>query len=272
MTSENKLAAVVTGASSGIGLTTAQTLARAGYRVFGTSRKASADASPGITMIQCDVVDDGSVAAAIATILATAGRIDVLVNNAGIGMAGPAEETSIGQARELFEVNLFGVIRMVQAVLPVMRGSGSGRIINVSSVFGFMPAPYMALYAATKHAVEGYTESLDHEVRGFGIRAVLVEPANTRTAFDANLTWADRTLDAYAQVRPGIAGMLRGMMETGDRPEVVADAILRAAQEQKGALRYPAGNGRKLSLLRRFVPAKAFDKSLRKQLGVPVAL
>lgn len=271
MTSENKPTAIVTGASSGIGLTAAQALAGAGYRVFGTSRKANVDAGPGITMVQCDITDDGSVTSAIGTILAAAGRIDVLVNNAGIGMAGPAEETSIAQARQLFEVNLFGMIRLVQAVLPVMRACGRGRIVNVSSVFGFMPAPYMALYAATKHAVEGYTESLDHEVRGFGIRAVLVEPANTKTAFDANMTWADGDLNAYAETRFSILRMLRGMMETGDSPDIVADAIVQAAKDQGGRLRFPAGGGRKLSILRRFVPAKAFDKSLRKQLGVPTS-
>lgn len=271
MTSESKPTAIVTGASSGIGLATALALTKAGYHVFGTSRTARADASPGITMVQCDVTEDESVAAAIGTIVAAAGRIDVLVNSAGIGMAGAAEETSIAQARQIFEINLFGVIRMAQAVLPVMRASGGGRIINVSSVFGFMPAPYMALYAATKHALEGYTESLDHEIRGFGIRAVLVEPANIKTAFGANLIWADGTLDAYAPVRPTIVGMMRNMIENGDRPEVVADAIVRAARDQSGALRYPAGRARKLSLLRRFVPTKAFDKSLRKQLGVPTA-
>ncbi|MEC3909166.1 oxidoreductase [Sphingobium sp. CR2-8] len=269
MISENKPIAVVTGASSGIGLVAAKALAGAGYRVFGTSRKPSASLSSQIEMVQCDITDDGSVTRAIATILEAAGRIDLLVNNAGAGLAGPAEETSIAQARQLFEVNVFGLIRMVQAVLPVMRAAGSGRIINVSSVLGFMPAPFMAVYSATKHAVEGYTESLDHEIRGFGIRAVLVEPANTKTEFDANMTWAEATLDAYASIRFGVVSMMRGMAETGDSADAVADTILRAAQDRKGTMRFPAGSGRKLGLLRRFVPAKAFDKSLRKQLGVP---
>lgn len=266
MSIDTKPTAVVTGASSGIGLATAEAFLKAGYRVFGTSRNAQDRGNPYITMIHCDVTDDASVASAIAAIVAQTGRIDVLVNNAGVGMAGPAEETSIDQARQLFDVNVFGMIRVVQAVLPVMRAAARGRIVNISSVFGFMPAPFMAVYAATKHAVEGYTESLDHEVRGFGIRAVSVEPANTRTSFDANLIWATGKLDAYATIKPSIEMMLQGMMDTGDDPALVADAVVKAAHDKTGALRFAAGMGRKLSILRRFVPAKAFDKSLRKQL------
>lgn len=157
---------------------------------------------------------------------------------------------------------------MTQAVLPYMRAAGQGRVINISSVFGFMPAPYMAAYAATKHAVEGYTESLDHEVRSFGIRALVVEPANTRTAFDANLAYGDKLVDAYAPTRPMIHFMLKGMMETGDDASVVAQAVLAAAQSRSPRLRWPAGKGKTFSVLRRFVPESAFDKSLRKQLGL----
>lgn len=260
--------ALVTGASSGIGLATAQALRGAGYRVFGTSRRANGSVSDGITMLTCDVTDDASVSAAVAAVLEQAGRIDLLVNNAGFGMAGAAEETSLEQTRQLFDVNLFGVIRMTQAVLPHMRQAARGRIINISSVFGFMPAPYMAVYAATKHAVEGYTQSLDHEVRGFGIRALVVEPANTKTAFDANLAYADRSVDAYATTRPMIHFMLKGMVETGDEVGVVSQAVLAAALADKPRLRWPAGKGKKFSFLRRFVPEDAFDKSLRKQLGL----
>jgi short-subunit dehydrogenase len=104
----------------------------------------------------------------------------------GVGLLGAAEESSIAQAKALFDVNVFGVLRVTNAVLPAMRRQGKGRIINVSSVLGLIPAPYLALYASTKHAVEGYSESLDHEVRSFGIRIVLVEPAYTRTSFEDN--------------------------------------------------------------------------------------
>lgn len=265
---DSKPVVLVTGASSGIGLATTGALHRAGYRAFGTSRQQSPAVVPNVVMLSCDVTDDASVEAVIAAVLAQAGRIDLLVNNAGHGLLGAAEESSIDQARTLFDVNVFGTIRMVKAVLPAMRAAGRGRIINVSSVFGLMPAPYMALYAASKHAVEGYTESLDHEIRRFGIRALTIEPANTKTAFNAHLDKADRPQTAYDAVRSTMNAMVSGMDLTGDEPSLVAETILKAAQADKPQLRYAAGRGRKLAVLRRFVPADAFDKSLRKQLGI----
>jgi len=152
--------------------------------VFGTSRRRVANVGEGIAMITCDVTDDPSVKNAVEKVLDTTGRIDVLVNNAGIGLLGGAEESSIDQAQALFDVNLFGVIRAINAVLPAMRDQKAGRIINISSVLGLIPAPFSALYSATKQALEGYSESLDHEVRSFGIRVCLLEPAYTRTSFE----------------------------------------------------------------------------------------
>src|SRR5215210_493926 len=180
-THENRQVAIVTGASAGIGAATARALHAAGYRVFGTYRKAPASRVAGVEYLVLDVTSDESAKAAVAQVLDQAGRIDLLVNNAGVGLVGGAEESSIEQAKSLFDVNLFGVIRMTNAVLPIMRRQGSGRIVNISSVMGLIPAPFMALYSASKHALEGYSESLDHEIRGSGIRVVLVEPAYTRT-------------------------------------------------------------------------------------------
>ena len=167
---QNNKVAIVTGASTGIGQASAKALHQAGFRVFGTSRRAVASISEGIAMIICDVTDDASVKKAVEKILDTTGRIDVLVNSAGIGLLGGAEESSVSQAQALFDVNLFGVIRVTNAVLPAMRNQKAGRIINISSVLGLIPAPFSALYSSTKHALEGYSESLDHEVRSFGIR------------------------------------------------------------------------------------------------------
>src|SRR3954452_21504342 len=199
---ESMRVAVVTGASSGIGEAAARSLAGAGFTVYGTSRKAVAgEQRDGVTFLALDVTDDESVAGAVREVLGRSGRIDVLVNNAGVGTAGAAEESSIAQAQALFDTNLFGAIRMTRAVLPHMRERRSGRIINVSSVLGFVPAPFMALYAATKHAVEGYSESLDHEVREHGVRVLLVEPGYTSTAFDANAVPADEPLPLYARRR-----------------------------------------------------------------------
>src|SRR6059058_2379651 len=180
MKAETHRVALVTGASSGIGEAAARALVGAGFTVYGTSRRATPGEKRGeVVFLPLDVTDDASVAGAVREVLHRSGRIDVLVNNAGLGVSGAAEESSIDQARALFETNLFGSIRTTRAVLPHMREQGNGRIINVSSVLGFMPAPFMALYAATKHAIEGYSESLDHEVREHGIRVLLVEPAYT---------------------------------------------------------------------------------------------
>lgn len=263
--------ALVTGASTGIGHATAKTLLSAGFRVFGTSRRAVAERSDGVTMLSCDVTDDASVAKLVNEVLAKAGRIDLLVNNAGIGLLGGAEESSIAQAQALFDVNVFGVLRVTKAVLPTMRRQAKGRIVNLSSVLGLIPAPYSALYASTKHAVEGYSESLDHELRPLGIRVVLVEPAYTRTSFEENLAKPDRLLDVYSSARTSMNGVLRKAIETGDAPEVVAKTVLKAATASAPKRRYAAGKmARQVSFLRRFVPESAFDKSLRKQNGLPV--
>lgn len=271
MNNNNPPVAVVTGASSGIGHATAKALYNAGYRVFGTTRRATVGRSDGATMLTCDVTDDASVARLVDEVLATAGRIDLLVNNAGIGLFGAAEESSIAQAQVLFDVNVFGAFRLTNAVLPAMRLQKSGRIINLSSVLGLIPAPYAALYASTKHAIEGYSESLDHELRLLGIRVVLIEPAYTRTSFEENLVKPDRSLNVYDSARAGANVILQKAIATGDAPEVVAATILKAATASVPKTRYAAGKmARQVSWLRRFVPASAFDKSLRKQNGLPV--
>src|SRR3954469_3049526 len=202
MAVETGRVAVVTGASSGIGEAAAQELVGAGFTVYGTSRKAAVgEERDGVVFVPLDVTDGESVAGAVREVLARSGRIDVLVNNAGLGITGAAEESSIEQARALFDTNLFGSMRMTRAVLPQMREQGSGRVINVSSVLGFVPAPFGALYAATKHAIEGYSESLDHEVREYGIRALLGGPPSPRPSFDANALPADEPLPLYGQRR-----------------------------------------------------------------------
>ncbi len=271
MSTSTSKVAVVTGASTGIGRATALSLKAAGYKVYGTSRRAAADGPAGIEMVVCDVADDGSVAALVTRVMAESGRIDVLVNNAGLGITGAAEETSIELAKTIFDVNVFGVFRLTREVLPIMRRQKSGRIVNISSVLGLIPAPYMALYAATKHAIEGYSESLDHEVRAFGVRVLLIEPAYTQTSFDANALAPDRMLPIYDGGRANADATMKKAMLTGDRPEVVAEAVLKALTAKAPKLRYTAGKiAGQVSLLRRFVPASAFDKSLRKQNGLPV--
>jgi short-subunit dehydrogenase len=150
-----------------------------------------------------------------------------------------------------------------------MRRQGGGRIINIGSVFGFLPAPYMALYAATKHAVEGYSESLDHELRTRGIRVSVIEPANTKTQFDANLLEPDAKLDEYREVRSAVGKKLTEMIEDADEPAIVADAVLKAAIAARPKLRYTAGKkARTLRWLRTYAPGFMVDSGIRKALGL----
>lgn len=271
MAIEKSRVALVTGASSGIGEAAARELAHAGFTVYGTSRKAAAgEQRDGVTFLPLDVTDDASVAAAVGEALGRSGRIDVLVNNAGVGTAGAAEESSLEQARAIFDTNVFGSIRVSRAVLPHMREQGSGRIINVSSVVGLLPAPFMALYSATKHAIEGYSESLDHEVREYGVRVLLVEPAYTKTSFGAHAVTADEPLAVYASRREAISGVIVDAIKAGDEPSVVGRAIVAAATDARPKLRYPAGTvARRVSLLRRYAPAAIFDKQIRKLNQLP---
>ncbi|MES2163686.1 MAG: oxidoreductase [Pseudomonadota bacterium] len=260
--------ALVTGASSGIGAATAKTLVAAGYKVYGTSRRGAQAGQQPYEMLSLDVTGDASVSAAVAEVMRREGRIDLLVNNAGVGVApGGAEESSIEQAQSIFDTNFFGMVRMTRAVLPHMRAQGAGRIINIGSVLGFLPMPYGALYAATKHAVEGYTESLDHELRNWGIRAVVIEPAYTSTPFDANALAPDAKLDTYHDVRTAVTRRVQEVMAVADGPEVVAATVLKAALARKPKLRYASGGlAKRLRLLRTYAPAGVLDAGMRKDL------
>src|SRR6266849_507646 len=259
--------ALVTGVSSGIGQATAAKLAQIGYRTFGTVRGDFAPRSD-LELVRVDVRDRDSVEEGVASVFERAGRIDVLVNSAGSALISAAEETSDEEARDLFETNVFGVMRMTQAVLPAMRAQRSGRIINISSVLGFLPAPFMSAYAATKHAVEDYSESLDHEVRNFGVRVIVVEPGFTRT----NLGRHNRNgypVCAYNMDRDRAAAAIGHNIEHGADPLTVADVVARAATVASPRLRYQVGGRAKLlRILRSFAPATVLDKGIRKEFGL----
>jgi NAD(P)-dependent dehydrogenase (short-subunit alcohol dehydrogenase family) len=258
--------ALVTGASSGIGKATALALVGAGFQVVGTSRDASRVVPlDGVTFVDLDVAGDTSVTAAVQQVAERFGQIDVLVNNAGIGLTGAAEENSVAQVQGVFDINVFGVIRMTQAVLPHMRSQGVGRIINLSSVFGLVPAPYLAAYAASKHAVEGYSESVDHEVREHGVRVLLVEPGGTSTRFDANSTRPDAPLPVYDKQRRIADQVVAASTRHGDAPATVAEAVVAAATDRKPKPRYTAGPlAARLSTLRRVAPAQVFYAQVRR--------
>jgi NAD(P)-dependent dehydrogenase (short-subunit alcohol dehydrogenase family) len=260
---------VVTGVSSGIGRATAEKFSSLGYRVFGTVRKvASTQPMQGVTLVPMDVRDGASVTHAIESVVAEAGRIDILVNNAGVSVIGAIEETSVEEALALLDTNVLGIMRTVKAALPHMREQRAGRIINVSSVLGFLPAPYMGVYAASKHAVEGLSESLDHEVRQFGIRIALVEPSFTRTNLGANSPQVGSFITDYAKERSQVSESIDKSFATGPGPERVVQAIVEAATQRWQMRRTPKGTATLLSKLRRFMPFGPVDASLRKSFGL----
>ncbi|WP_066717461.1 oxidoreductase [Sphingomonas pituitosa] len=262
--------AFVTGASSGIGKAAALALSHAGYRVIGTSRKATpGEVRDGIRMLACDVTSDASVAAAVASAHAELGRIDLLVNNAGYAVSGAAEESSIEQVRALFDTNYLGVLRVTNAVLPIMRRQGGGRVLNIGSVMGLIPGPFGAHYTASKHAIEGYSESLDHEVRPFGIRVAVIEPWATKTSIEANSPRGDQPVADYSETFARYQAAFDAAMASGDTAEAVAETIVAAAQARKPQLRYPSGKAaRQTAFARRFLPRALFDRTLRKQFNI----
>jgi NAD(P)-dependent dehydrogenase (short-subunit alcohol dehydrogenase family) len=265
----NDKVVLITGASSGMGRATAELLADRGYRVFGTSRN-PAGVAPirNVEMLALDVRDDASVETCVEAVLQKAGRIDVLINNAGYGVVGAIEETSPAEAQELFDTNVFGVLRMVRAVLPNMRQRGAGIIINTSSILGFLPGPFFGLYAASKHAVEALSESLDHEVRGFGVRVAVIEPDVTNTPFGANWLRTKQSIVDYRSAANSAAAAIADKIHKAVGPEAVAAEIL-LALETPHRMRRPVGfNARLLSRLRRFMPAGPVDRSIRRSFGL----
>ena len=193
---------LVTGASSGFGLEAGRALADNNWQVFGTSRRELEDKSENFRMLTLDVRDDGSVRDCVERVLSEMGKIDLLVNNAGYVINGFAEEVSIEQAQGIFETNFFGMFRMAKAVLPVMRRQNRGRIINISSVLGFLGVPYRSFYTASKFALEGFSESLSFELARFNIQVVLVEPGFFRTGLDDSMQKAEDRIDDYDRWRP----------------------------------------------------------------------
>lgn len=265
----NSKVVVITGVSSGIGRATAAKFALRGCRVFGTVRNiARTQPIAGVELIQMDIRDEASVQRGIETIIAQAKRIDVLVNSAGVALLGATEETSVAEAQTLFNTNVFGILRTTQAVLPHMRAQRSGRIVNISSVLGFLPAPYMGLYSASKHAVEGMSETLDHEVRQFGIRVVLVEPSFTKTSLDVNAPQAVSKVSAYDAERGIVSQAIQKSVQKAPDPDGVASTIVDAALGAWKMRRTPKGEASLLSKLRRFMPAGPVDSSLRKTFGL----
>lgn len=256
---------LVTGASSGIGQATARLLAREGFRVFGTSRKPSAEKADGVEMVALDVTSDESAKACVENVLKRGVRLDALVNNAGYELAGAIEETTIDEARAQFETNFFGTLRMVRVVLPHMRQRGSGHIVNMGSLAGIIPVPFLGLYSATKFALEGYTEVLRHEVRPFGVRVSLVEPSFMKTGLQGARRWASEKVPDYAPSKERAIARVTLYEERDPHPESVAATVLRILRSPNPRLRHPVGkNAGAIALGRRLMAESLFERGTRR--------
>jgi NAD(P)-dependent dehydrogenase (short-subunit alcohol dehydrogenase family) len=283
MVNHSSRTALVTGCSSGIGRQAALRLHRAGLVVYGTARRPgtlTGLAENGIHVLALDVTDEASMVAAVETIAARRGQVDVLVNCAGFELAGTVEETPPAQARRLFDTNVFGLTQLTQLVVPGMRAQRYGRIVNISSVFGRFAVPGGAGYAASKHAVAGFSEALRLELAGFGVRVVLVEPTAARTRLNASTVWAadgaggpyagfhEDLARWHAQTHAGPPHNIAGRLAVS--ADHVARVITRAVTSRRPRARYPVGVlARGLFLLRRWLPAAAFDAFVRTQFPFP---
>jgi len=260
--------ALVTGASSGIGAETALLLEAAGFNVYAAARRVErmrSLADQGIHVLSMDVTDDSSMTGGVTQIIAETGRIDVLVNNAGYGSYGAVEDVPIEEARRQFEVNVFGLARLIQLVVPRMRAQGSGRIINVSSIGGKIYEPLGGWYHAAKFAVEGLSDSLRIGLRPFGIDVVIIEPGPILTEWNAiaRQNMLENSADtAYARQARSVARRLEtaDSPRTSSGPEVVAKKIVRVATAASPRARYPVGKGAgTIVRARKVLPDRALD-------------
>ncbi|NSW90718.1 MAG: SDR family oxidoreductase [Firmicutes bacterium] len=260
---------MITGASSGIGKCIALSLMKKGYRVYGTSRNPiqknivvandSEDGKGFIEMVQLDVRSEDSIKKAVDYILRKEGKIDILINNAGFGIAGAVEDTSHEEAYEQFDTNFFGVLRMCRNVIPIMRKNKSGLIINISSVAGLISIPFQSMYSASKYALESMSEALRIELKPFGINVVLVEPGDTKTGFTANRKIVNRANESSIYKERFIKSLNTMIKDetTGPTPEAVARAIVKILNKKNPPVRVVVGIKYKIIVFcKRLVPAR----------------
>lgn len=255
---------LITGASSGIGKACAEYLASQGHIVYGTSRKLQAD-TPGMRYLLMDVCNEDSVKLAVGELIRREGRIDALLNNAGIGNVGSVEDTKIGEGQTVFDTNFFGTVRVCQAVLPAMREQKSGLIVNVSSIAGFIGLPYRAMYSASKFAVEGFTEALRQEVKSFGIKVCMIQPGDFKTPIaDSRVMSVVPDDSPYKkQTDKAYSAMNQDVMKASD-PILVAQAMEKLLYEKSPTVRYPVGPFMQTIAVpvKGLIPFKLFEKML----------
>lgn len=254
----------ITGITSGFGRAMAAQLSSCGHKVYGTFRHDS-NQIPGVTYIKADVRDDNDINVAVNTVIQKEGRIDVFINNAGMGIGGPLEFTSIEDAQHQMDVNFMGMVRCLNHVVPVMRSQRHGHIICISSIGGLMGLPYQGMYSASKFAIEGYCESLRLELRQFNINVTVINPGDFSTGFTAqrDKVYSTEALTAY----PGYAKSMESIEHdenTGLKPDRLAHRISKIVRKKHPANRYIIATlVQKASvLLKAILPAKWFDKIL----------
>ncbi|MFH1645833.1 MAG: oxidoreductase [Candidatus Omnitrophota bacterium] len=270
----NKVA-LITGASSGIGKSTAKKLLKADYIVYGVSRRIEkmADIKDlGANILSMDITDDASILNAVNAIINEQGRIDVLINNAGFGSYGAVEDVSVSEARYQFEVNLFGLARLTQLILPHMRKNKYGKIVNISSMGGKIYAPLGAWYHATKHALEGWSDCLRFEVKPFGIDVIIIEPGLIKTdwqniAIKKLLESSGNT--AYSELANKTASIMKKTYAAPNvsEPELIADTILKAVTSKNPKTRYAKGYlAKPYIFFRKILPDKIYEAIVRMSL------
>ncbi len=263
---------LITGASSGIGKSVAAHIASLGHKVYGTSRKGkSALPDAAFDMVAMDVDNDESVVAAVREIESREGRIDVVINNAGYGVCGALEDTSIAECKAQFETNFFGVIRVCHEVLPGMRARKSGTIINISSLGAIVPVPYHGLYCASKSAIEGLTESLRMEMKPFNVNVTMIEPGDFKTGFtDSRRMAAKATPDSpYGLLCEKSLKTMAESERKGADPIIIAKIIEKIIDSKSPNVRYVAAKPDQAigAMLKKFLPSSVFESILMKMYG-----
>ncbi len=270
--------AVVTGSSSGIGFETSLALSREGYFTYATMRnlkkadvikKIAKDEGLPLKVIELDVDNENSTEEAIKSIIEEKQRIDVLVNNAGWGIWGTAEDVSLEEFREQFETNFFSVVRMIQKVSPIMRKQGSGNIVNISSVAGRIGFPVSTAYISSKFALEGLSECLRFELGQFGINVIIIEPGVIKTNFFDSMKTAKKAdeSDVYRDITLKVISGVKMMAEMGTPPKEVANVIINSIKEEKPLPRYVVGNDAAMFLeAKKMKTDIEFENYLKKEL------